>query len=110
MSAAQLERKRANDREAQRTIRQRTREHIESLERQVIELTAKGKQLDNALQENAALESQVAELRQQLIIAQRHLGFADAHNLRTPQNASFTGLESECDSLPFSWLFCVHDY
>jgi hypothetical protein len=40
LTAAQLERKRANDREAQRAIRQRTKDHIETLERQVRDLTA----------------------------------------------------------------------
>ena len=40
LTAAQLERKRANDREAQRAIRQRTKDHIEQLERQVAELSA----------------------------------------------------------------------
>src|SRR5262245_14003700 len=39
LTAAQLERKRANDREAQRAIRQRTKDHIEGLERQVRDLT-----------------------------------------------------------------------
>jgi len=39
LTAAQLERKRANDREAQRAIRQRTKDHIEQLERRVAELS-----------------------------------------------------------------------
>ncbi|KAI7702697.1 hypothetical protein KC353_g14569 [Hortaea werneckii] len=38
LSAAQLERKRANDREAQRAIRQRTKDHIESLEKEIGDL------------------------------------------------------------------------
>ncbi|KAF2802895.1 uncharacterized protein BDZ99DRAFT_357442, partial [Mytilinidion resinicola] len=40
LTAAQLERKRANDREAQRAIRQRTKDHIEFLERRVAELSS----------------------------------------------------------------------
>ncbi|KAH7303044.1 hypothetical protein B0I35DRAFT_402967 [Stachybotrys elegans] len=40
LSPAQLERKRANDREAQRAIRQRTRVHIEKLEADVESLKA----------------------------------------------------------------------
>ncbi|KAK5170908.1 uncharacterized protein LTR77_004052 [Saxophila tyrrhenica] len=40
LSAAQLERKRANDREAQRAIRQRTKDHIEHLERNISDLRA----------------------------------------------------------------------
>jgi transposase len=65
-SEAQLERKRANDREAQRIIRQRTREHIENLERQVAELGDQKEQLNKALQHNAELEAQIAHLQQQL--------------------------------------------
>jgi len=40
LTAAQLERKRANDREAQRAIRQRTKENTERLERRVADLEA----------------------------------------------------------------------
>lgn len=64
LSAAQLERKRANDREAQRIIRQRTKEHIENLERQVAEAGDKEERLNKATQRIAELESQNAELRQ----------------------------------------------
>ena len=66
LSAEQLERKRANDREAQRTIRQRTKEHIEHLEQQVAELKAKAEQFDEVVQRNAALEEEITRLRQQL--------------------------------------------
>jgi TolA-binding protein len=66
LSDAQLERKRANDREAQRIIRQRTREHIENLERQVAELGDQKEQLNKALQHNAELEARVVQLQQQL--------------------------------------------
>jgi len=66
LSDAQLERKRANDREAQRIIRQRTREHIENLERQVAELSDQKEQLNKALRQNAELEAQIAHLQQQL--------------------------------------------
>ena len=62
LSDAQLARKRANDREAQRIIRQRTREHIENLERQVAEL---GEQLDKALQYSSELETQNGVLQRQ---------------------------------------------
>jgi len=63
LSDAQLERKRANDREAQRIIRKRTREHIENLERQVAELS---EEKDQALQHNSELETQIATLQQQV--------------------------------------------
>jgi hypothetical protein len=66
LTAAQLARKRANDREAQRAIRQRTKEHIESLERRIAELTTgdeNGSRLDEALQRNLDLEKEVQLLR-----------------------------------------------
>ena len=66
LSTAQLERKRANDREAQRIIRQRTKEHIEDLERQVAELPEVKDQLSKSQQRNVELEAQVASLQRQL--------------------------------------------
>ncbi|KAL2001429.1 hypothetical protein VTN02DRAFT_1786 [Thermoascus thermophilus] len=68
LTAEQLERKRANDREAQRTIRQRTKEHIEQLERQVAELRARDEQMDNVLRRNVALEAEISRLRHQLAV------------------------------------------
>ena len=69
LTTAQLARKRANDREAQRAIRQRTKEHIESLERRIAELTGtnnSGSKLDEVLQRNASLERELQHLREQL--------------------------------------------
>jgi mevalonate kinase len=69
LTAAQLERKRANDREAQRAIRQRTKDHIEALERQIRDLAAtsdtSGK-LMQAMQRNQELEQENALLRSRL--------------------------------------------
>lgn len=69
LTQAQLERKRANDREAQRAIRQRTKDHIEALERQIRELAAtsdsNGK-LMQAMQRNQELEQENALLRSRL--------------------------------------------
>ncbi|KAL3468216.1 hypothetical protein BJX64DRAFT_86377 [Aspergillus heterothallicus] len=69
LTAEQLERKRANDREAQRTIRQRTKEHIERLELQVAELRAKGDKFDEVMRRNAILENEIRALRHQLTVA-----------------------------------------
>ncbi|KAL2863707.1 bZIP transcription factor [Aspergillus lucknowensis] len=69
LTAEQLERKRANDREAQRTIRQRTKEHIERLELQVAELRAKGDKFDEVVRRNAILENEIRALRHQLTMA-----------------------------------------
>lgn len=69
LTAAQLERKRANDREAQRAIRQRTKEHIENLERRVAELSATNEtsaKLMQALKRNEELEQEIAILRSRL--------------------------------------------
>lgn len=73
LSAEQLERKRANDREAQRLIRQRTKEHIEGLEKQVSSLQAqvaemrpRSEQYNELLQQNAALQDEVSRLKHQL--------------------------------------------
>lgn len=73
LSAEQLERKRANDRLAQRSIRQRTKEHIESLESQVSILQAQVAEMRprsegyvELLQRNAALQEEVSRLRHKL--------------------------------------------
>lgn len=66
LSTAQLERKRANDREAQRAIRQRTKLHIDELERKNAELSRTDERLNTVLQRNAVLESENARLRSQL--------------------------------------------
>lgn len=66
LSTAQLERKRANDREAQRAIRQRTKIHIGELERKNAELSRTDEKLNSVLQRNAVLESENAYLRSQL--------------------------------------------
>ena len=64
LTPAQLQRKRANDREAQRAIRQRTKEHIENLEREIQELKQHGNW--EVQQRNRELEETVVILRQQL--------------------------------------------
>lgn len=79
LTAAQLERKRANDREAQRAIRQRTKDHIESLERRVAELTAREQangRVHEIMQRNDELEQENAILRQRLNHAMAALGQA----------------------------------
>ena len=70
LSAAQLERKRANDREAQRAIRQRTKDHIEHLERNILELRSmqdNNEKLVLSIQRrNQELEEENAYLRAKL--------------------------------------------
>jgi hypothetical protein len=70
LSAAQLERKRANDREAQRAIRQRTKDHIDHLERSINDLRgsqeAHEKIAHVTQQRNRELEEENAYLRSKL--------------------------------------------
>ncbi|KAH0542655.1 hypothetical protein FGG08_002978 [Glutinoglossum americanum] len=66
LTSAQLERKRANDREAQRAIRQRTRDQIERLEAQIAGLSADEEAMQNALLLNKRLELENSELRAKL--------------------------------------------
>lgn len=66
LTPSQLARKRANDREAQRAIRARTKEHIERLERELEQLKSQQNR-DEALQElmkrNKALEDEIKRLK-----------------------------------------------
>lgn len=70
LSVAQLERKRANDREAQRAIRQRTKDHIETLERRISDLTntqdARERLIQATQQRNQELEDENTYLRSQV--------------------------------------------
>ena len=70
LSAAQLERKRANDGEGQRAIRQRIKDHIENLERNISELRsaqdASEKMVAVTQQRNRELEDENAYLRANL--------------------------------------------
>ena len=59
LTPAQLARKRANDREAQRAIRARTKEHIERLERELDEVKRSREEL---FRQNEALRNEVREL------------------------------------------------
>lgn len=65
LTPQQLARKRANDREAQRAIRQRTKEHIERLEKEVAALKASQKHGVYAalVERNRQLEAELARLR-----------------------------------------------
>ena len=70
LSAAQLERKRANDREAQRAIRQRTKDHIDDLEKSVNDLRGSHESNQKLVvvtqQRNRELEEENAYLRLKL--------------------------------------------
>lgn len=85
LSAEQLERKRANDREAQRSIRQRNKEHIEQLEGQVAtlqsqitDLRTRSEPFDELIRRNTALDEENSRLRHQLAAITGRSGFAAA--------------------------------
>jgi hypothetical protein len=72
LTPAQLARKRANDREAQRAIRARTKEHIENLERELEELrsvSSRDDTVQDLLRRNRALEDELHRLRESMGIA-----------------------------------------
>ncbi|KAI1646308.1 uncharacterized protein F4817DRAFT_366155 [Daldinia loculata] len=69
LTPTQLARKRANDREAQRAIRARTKEHIESLEREIEELRShqdRDKTIQTLLRRNKTLENELRHLRESM--------------------------------------------
>jgi hypothetical protein len=68
MTAEQLAKKRANDREAQRAIRERTKNQIEGLERRIRELTSQQpyQELQLALRQKEAVEAENADIKKRL--------------------------------------------
>jgi chromosome segregation ATPase len=66
LTPEQLARKRANDREAQRSIRQRTRDHIESLEQRIRDLSGgwqDERNIDEIKRRNEELEEELKRLK-----------------------------------------------
>lgn len=68
LTPEQLAKKRANDRQAQRAIRERTKSHIDALEQQVRDLSSQKPILDlqAALKRNESIQAENKELRQGL--------------------------------------------
>lgn len=64
----QLAKKRANDREAQRAIRERTKNQIETLERRIRDLTSQQpyQELQNVLRQKDAVEAENADIKKRL--------------------------------------------
>lgn len=78
LNAEQLARKRANDREAQRSIRQRTKDHIERLENRIRELTeGQNGNLEEVQQRNAELERELRKLKESLQLNEDGLKVSD---------------------------------
>ncbi|GIZ42279.1 hypothetical protein CKM354_000555400 [Cercospora kikuchii] len=91
LSAAQLERKRANDREAQRAIRQRTKDHIDHLERTVNELRGNQEQTEKIAhatqQRNRELEEEIVYLRNKLNEAGFNMNGIPSEGQRLPESS-----------------------
>ncbi|KAF5679817.1 hypothetical protein FHETE_708 [Fusarium heterosporum] len=69
LTPSQLARKRANDREAQRAIRARTKEHIDRLERELEDLKSKQSRdqtVQELLRRNQALEEELMRLKENM--------------------------------------------
>ncbi len=68
LTPEQLNKKRANDREAQRAIRERTKGQIESLERKIQELTSQQpyQELQNAMRQKELVEAENEEIKKRL--------------------------------------------
>jgi hypothetical protein len=65
----QLAKKRANDREAQRAIRERTKNQIENLERKIRDLTSQQpyQELQHALRQKETVELENADIKKRLV-------------------------------------------
>lgn len=68
LTPEQLAKKRANDREAQRAIRERTKNTIESLERRIQELTSQQpyQELQSIIRQKDAVQAENEEIRRRL--------------------------------------------
>jgi hypothetical protein len=66
----QLAKKRANDREAQRAIRERTKNQIENLERKIRELTSQQpyQELQHVLRQKEVVEAENADIKKRLVM------------------------------------------
>ncbi|PVH71695.1 hypothetical protein DL98DRAFT_93623 [Cadophora sp. DSE1049] len=95
LTTEQRTRKRANDREAQRVIRQRQRDHIASLEQRVRELSGNhnfDKSLEEAQRRNSELEEELKVLRESLYVSEEGTSSTSgygANALREPISVSY---------------------
>ncbi|KAF9882428.1 hypothetical protein CkaCkLH20_00464 [Colletotrichum karsti] len=98
-----LARKRANDREAQRAIRARTKEHIERLERELEELKSErnrdqSQTVQELLRKNKALEEELFKLRESMGIPN---GQSYPNSVYDDNLSSISGAVSSPRSSPF---------
>ncbi|WYZ41931.1 hypothetical protein EsH8_V_000826 [Colletotrichum jinshuiense] len=103
LTPSQLARKRANDREAQRAIRARTKEHIERLERELEELKTErtrdqSQTVQELLRKNKALEEELFKLRESVGVPN---GQSYPNSVYDDNLSSISGAVSSPRSSPF---------
>lgn len=106
-----MARKRANDREAQRNIRQRTKQHIENLEKKVKELEggSRSSRMERLLQINQELETEIERLRSQLSLTSS----TPSQRASEVPDDIYVQVKNELDWIlesPFSWRNAVPAY
>ncbi|KZZ87675.1 bZIP transcription factor [Moelleriella libera RCEF 2490] len=92
LTPSQLARKRANDREAQRAIRARTKEHIERLERELDDLRStqsRDKTLQDLIRRNKALEDELRQLKETMGVS-----------ITSSPYSAPTAYDDSCGSIP----------
>lgn len=87
LTPEQLAKKRANDREAQRAIRERTKGQIEALEKRIQELTSQQpyQELQNAIRQKEMVEAENEDIKRKL---------ASALSILQPLLGSYGGMSS----------------
>ncbi|KAM0360997.1 hypothetical protein ACHAPZ_011455 [Fusarium culmorum] len=127
LTPEQLARKRANDREAQRTKRIRTKEHIERLERELAELKSnqgRDQTIEDLLRRNTAIKRELIRLKEimgastaslsshETPLTARQLLFPDKLSTSAIRNGNLsTGSVVMPSYAPFSRDFnSLHDY
>lgn len=83
LSTAQLERKRANDREAQRAIRARTKEHIDQLTQQLCISNANAEASDRLLR---GAQQRIRQLEDELTFLKTRASGDDSFIIGVPSN------------------------
>ncbi|PCD33747.1 hypothetical protein AU210_009965 [Fusarium oxysporum f. sp. radicis-cucumerinum] len=113
LTPEQLARKRANDREAQRAIRVRTKEYIERLERELAELKSnqsRDQTIQDLLRRNTAIERELIRLKEitgapaastgSAAISSTHRApFSEDYNSHHDYNQQYIPLSNNCESL-----------
>ncbi|KAH6879550.1 hypothetical protein B0T10DRAFT_540618 [Thelonectria olida] len=103
LTPSQLARKRANDREAQRAIRARTKEHIEQLERELEERKSKqssDQTVEELLRRNKALEEELIQLKDNMGVPMTSSPYSASGELSLTSTAYDGDLGTSSDAIP----------